>query len=81
MLEPEGVPDDIAIRGWLTTAQAGAALGWSGRTVQTYCEEGRIPSTRVENGWRRIAPGDLLDFAKHYTIKLNWDAIILKPNF
>jgi excisionase family DNA binding protein len=75
MTQAESIPLDIGARGWVTTAQAGAALGVSGKTVQRWCDLGRLPAVQVENGWRRITPANLERFAATYGLVLNWHAI------
>jgi hypothetical protein len=76
MTAPNTVPLEIGARGWVTTSQAGAALGVSSKSVQRWCDLGRLPAARVVSGWRQIAPADLERFAATHGLPLNWEAVV-----
>ena len=75
MTASSSVPLEIGARGWVTTSQAGAALGFSGKNVSRWCDSGRLSAARVGDGWWRITPPDLERFAATYGFAINWDAV------
>lgn len=76
MTAPNTVPLEIGARGWVTTSQAGAALGASGKSVQRWCDSGRLPYAQMYSGWRRITVADLERFAATHGVRLNWEAVV-----
>ena len=76
MTAPNTVPLEIGARGWVTTSQAGAALGVSGKTVSRWCDSSKLPYAQMYGGWRRIAVADLERFASLHRLTLDWGAVV-----
>jgi len=55
----------------LTTREVGLLVGFSTKTIQTWCQNGDLKHSKLPSGHRRIKLADLTKFAKDHNLNVD----------